>query len=188
MTQRFLDEVDPPLSELTLDSNHLELAQSSALQQGAENLLTKAIDALAEDDAARADRLVRRALGLPFDDYEECTPAWWQAYMLLFLLITDELEDGPDDEAWLDAALQVEAQATGAGRDAVRLALAVIEQDFGLDRAAARRIRERIGTTKPLPSWQDLLPEAPDDATAAILQVLTTFNAYDDALDLPADA
>ena len=82
-------------------SGHVQLAQSSALHQGAENLLTKALDALAKDQPERAQALVRRALRIPFDEYEESSPAWWQAYFMVFMAITDEAEDGPGDY-WVD--------------------------------------------------------------------------------------
>ena len=169
-------------------SGHVQLAQSSALHQGAENLLTKALDALAKDQPERAQALVRRALRIPFDEYEESSPAWWQAYFMVFMAITDEAEDGPGDQAWLDAALQVEEQATGHGRDAVRLCLEVMDHDYELNAGDSRLIRSRIGKPRQLRDWQDLLPEDDDAAVTAILQVLAAYNAYDDALDAACDS
>ncbi len=151
------------------------------MQEGAENLLVKALDALDAGDGATAETRVRRALHLPFDDYEEVTPGWWRAYMLLFTAIVDEWEDG-EGEDWLDAALAAEAQAEGFGRIALRSALNVIDHDYELDRDASRRIRARLGGVQPLVDWQDLLPEGDEATVAAILQVLAAYNAFDDAL------
>ncbi|MFZ0159539.1 MAG: hypothetical protein WAL50_10965 [Kineosporiaceae bacterium] len=164
-----------------LASNHGRLAQSSALQEGAESLLVKALDALDAGDRATAEQRVRRALRLPFDDYEEVTPAWWRAYMLLFAAIVEEWEDG-EGEDWLDAALAAEEQLEVFGRHAVRSTLTVLEADYELDRDASRRIRAHLGGVQPLIDWQDLLPEGDEAPVAAILQVLAAYNAYDDAL------
>lgn len=188
MSMRFLDDVERPLDDVAVTSNHLRLAESSGLHAGAENLLLKAIDALGATDEARAEALVRRAARLPFDDYEQMAPAWWQAYMLLFSSITDELEDGPGDDDWLTAALAVDDTAVEYGRAAVRLALAVIDADFPITHDQGRRIRSRIGERRARQDWQAMIPEGEDAVTAAILQVLAAFTAYDDALDDLADS
>jgi len=189
MTERWLDDVDRPLDGVALASNHTRLAQSSALQEGAENLLVKALSALDAGDRSKAEAMVRRALSLPFDDYEESTPAWWRAYMLLFTSVADEVEDAAgDDEVWLDAALAAEGQVDGFGRQALRSALSVIDHDYELDRSASRRIRARLGGVQPLRDWQEFLPEGDDAAVTAILQVLAAFRAYDDALDAVVDS
>jgi hypothetical protein len=189
MTERWLNDVDRPFDGVAMASNHVRLAQSSALQESAENLLVKALSALDTGDHARAEAMVRRALSLPFDDYEESTPAWWRAYMLLFSSIADELEDAAgEDAAWLDAALAADEQVDGFGRRALWSALSVIDHDYELDRSASRRIRARLGGVQPLHDWQDLLPEGDEAIVPAILQVLAAFNAYDDALDAVSDS
>lgn len=187
MTQS-LDSLDLSVSPLRVASNHLRLAQSSALHEAAENLLDKALRALLDDDATRAEAFVRRALRLPYDDYEECTPAWWRAYMMLFTSITDELEEGPEGEGWLDAALTIEQDGEEYGRRAVQSALSVLVEDYQLSAHENRRIRARLRDAEPRREWQDLLPDDQDDAVTAILQVLAAFNAYDDALEALADS
>lgn len=184
MSDHRLDDVDRPLDDVALASRHTRLAQSSALHEGAENLLVKALDALDSGDRATAEARVRRVLRLPFDDYEGVTPGWWRAYMLLFTAIVDELEDAEDaDQTWLDAALTAEGQVDEFGRHALRSALNVIDHDYTLDPGESRRIRALLGGAQPLVDWQGLLPECEQAATSAILQVLAAYNAYDDALD-----
>lgn len=160
--------------------------ESRRLQASAENLLGKAFIALGRGDQERTERLVTRALALPFDDHEQVHPAWWAAHTFLYSLLAHEVETSPDDEhAWLDAAAAVlSLQAVlspqqGAGGRALRGMLGTLTHTGELTVGEARRCGELSrGVTED--EWWD----APvTDVTAeAVLDVLRVADAYVAAL------
>ncbi|GAB3446459.1 hypothetical protein GCM10027517_28750 [Phycicoccus ginsengisoli] len=108
VAQWLAQESDRGLGSADLFKHRALAPFSRAGQEAAGNLLSKAADALARDDTPRAERLVARALDLPYDEAEEAVPAAWQAHMVLYMAVSDALEGSePDDELWLDAALLV---------------------------------------------------------------------------------
>ena len=113
--------------------------------EGAANLLTKALAATEAGDVERANRLVTRACGFPWDDRTEHHPGAAAANQLLFDRITDALEmSEEDDERWLDAALALYASSTGVAREVVASTLLEVRRDnlgvYDITRAESDRI------------------------------------------------
>jgi hypothetical protein len=91
-----------------------ELGRSFALHDAADNLISKALDALSNGDEQRALRLVGRALKVPYDEHNGYVPGVWTAYMMLHGVISADLADSePGDHAWLDTAEAVPAEPRG---------------------------------------------------------------------------
>jgi len=144
------EQADRPLGDALLASGRTLAPFSQALGHGAENLLVKAIDALEAQDEDRATALVRRAVGLPFDEHEEVVPAAAAAHLMLFNLVTDVMEDSPDDdERWLDAALGILSDSDGPARLDVRDVLVAIAQDYDLTQNERRRLTAGIRGVEP---------------------------------------
>lgn len=155
---------------------------SVASLTAADNLLTKAAAALDSGDPARAERMIDRAVALPFDEFEERIPALVAAGMMLFDLVTDILEGcEPGDSLWLDVALDV-LHAPGPGRPHLAHVLAVIAHDYHVEPKEHRRLTAAITEVAPAPSPWDLRmpPEKTKEIVFAILQVT---RAYEVALE-----
>jgi len=150
--------------------------ESRRLQASAENLLGKAFVALGRGDQERADRLVARALALPFDDHEQVHPAWWAAHTFLDSLLAHEVETSPGEEhAWLDAAAAVLPAQQGAGGRALRGVLGTLTHTEELTAGENRRCRELSrGATEDV--WWDA--PAVDVTAEAVLDVLRIADAY----------
>ncbi|WP_328291458.1 hypothetical protein OG218_01620 [Kineococcus sp. NBC_00420] len=151
--------------------------ESRRLQASAENLLGKAFIALGCGDQ---ERLVTRALALPFDDHEQVHPTWWAAHTFLYSLLAHEVETLPDDEhAWLDAAAAVLSPQQGAGGRALRGVLNTLTHTGELSVGEARRCGELSrGVTEDV--WWDA-PVA-EVTVEAVLDVLRVADAYVAAL------
>jgi hypothetical protein len=94
--------------EMARQSGRLLNARFTAQITGAQNLLTKAIRALAAEDPDRAEALIQRAAQMPYDEREQDSPGVRAASVLVYSLISDQFENSePDDLAWLDVVLQV---------------------------------------------------------------------------------
>lgn len=161
-------------------SSAAERDGSVAGQMGATNLLMKAVAAIEVGDRDRSTQLVARALALPFDSFEQCVPAVVAAEMLLFNLMTDELEDS-DDEGWLDAAVDVLDEVSEAAATDVKHILALIGDEYLLNRYEARRVRQvLVGHLEPM-EVRDIVAGATALAPR-ILALLEAFSAYRRAL------
>jgi hypothetical protein len=113
---------------------------------GAENLLKKAVRSRASGDARRAERLIRPAARMPYDEREAGSPGVRAASMLVPGLISGQFEpSGFDDPAWLDAPLTVHGVLDSTGQAEV----ASVAHGFVLQQAFSttspvekRRIRQ----------------------------------------------
>jgi hypothetical protein len=136
-------------TELSRQSGRVLNEFSHAQIFGAENLLTKAMRALASGDAQRAEQLIRRAAQSPYDPREAGSPGVRAASMVVFRLLSDQLEASEvDDATWLDVALEVHPRLDPTGRAEV----ASMVHGFVLQRAffdvsdvEKRRIRRAFG-------------------------------------------
>ncbi len=177
------EQADRPLGDAQLASGRTLAPFSHALGLGAENLLVKAIDALAAQDEDRATALVRRAVGLPFDEHEEVAPAAMAAHHLLFNLVTDVMEDSPDDdERWLDAALAVIDGPDRFARLDMRDVLTAIAQDYDLTRSERRRLRGGIRDVEAAPELVDLLDLTQEELAERVMAILGACRSYADAV------
>ncbi len=182
------EQADRPLGDAQLASGRTLAPFSRALGLGAENLLVKAVDALEAQDDDRATALVRRAVGLPFDEHEEVAPAAAAAHLMLFNLVTDVMEDSPDDdERWLDAALGVIDGPVQTARLDMRDVLTAIAQDYDLTRSERRRLQSGIRDVKPAPELIDLVDLTRDELAERVMAILGACRTYADAVDA-ADA
>lgn len=177
-------DADQPLDGVRHASGHAMSAVSFGLHAAAENLLIKALRAAEAGDLERAGAYVTRAVRLDFDDHEQVHPARQQAQMLLFDSVTDALEGcETGDDRWLDAALAVLPDCEERARAELLGVLAVVDQDWQLERAESRRIRTTLGGLTPTLDLDDTrsVPEA--EQVRVILQVLGAVSAYRDAFD-----
>lgn len=178
------EQADRPLGDALLASGRTLAPFSQALGLGAENLLVKAIDALEAQDEDRATALVRRAVGLPFDEHEEVVPAAAAAHLMLFNLVTDVMEDSPDDdERWLDAALGILSDSDGPARLDVRDVLVAIAQDYDLTQNERRRLTAGIRGVEPGPELIDRKDLPPEEFEVRVAAIVRACRAYVDALD-----
>ncbi len=155
MSDPFPVVVDPvygmraEFGEMARQSGRMLNARHHAQITGAENLLTKAIRALAAGDDQRAERLMQRAAQMPYDDREEEFPGVGAASMLVYLLISDQLEAcGEEDATWLDVVLRVYPGLDSLGRAQVASVVhgfVLQEAFFTVSAAERRRIRQAFG-------------------------------------------
>ena len=130
---------------------------SEGAAAAADNLVSKALDALKNDDRDRADRLLVRAARLPYDEHEEGFPGLDALSLGLFCLVTDECEASePDDDGWLRAAFTALPELDDVGSRALLNVLRVVDQDYRLPVRESARIRRAVP--------RDLT--APDDVAA----------------------
>jgi hypothetical protein len=107
----------------------------------AENLQEKVLTALARGDDERRERLLARMAELPVEPQLEVRPAVWIAHHMLFMHITDDLEDcGEGDESWLEPVLRVLEAASPFGRRILAGVLAPILQDYNVTARERRRV------------------------------------------------
>lgn len=157
---------------------------SQAQQAAAENLLRKALRALVSGDDDRALKYVTRAVALPFDDHEQVRPAAWQAHMMLFDGVVDELEESAEgDQSWLDGALQVLHEVPAPGRVEMRHVLQDCADDYDLEPAELHRIRAALKAVPAEPKLADQ-PDLSDEVLQErVMEVLRVYLAYIDALE-----
>ena len=103
--------------------------------------------------------------------------------MLLFMFVTDTLEQTPEgDSSWLDAAVGAITAHDGWGRSEMRHTLLAIRQDYDLGRSERRTIDQ---VTAAVPERAEL----PDtrlgatDLAAAVTSVLQVLHTYRSVLD-----
>lgn len=169
---------DQPFGDVEMISGRTLQPFSIAGQQAARNLLDKAIRALEARDVDRARRLVDRAARLPFDDHERMAPAAIEARMSLFIVITDTLEDAPEEDSrWLDAALQVLSTADEWSQGEIRVLLAEILQDFELTPQESARVRKAL---RGAPEHQGLMDQElpPDQLAERVVGLLVQYREY----------
>lgn len=149
----------------------------------AENLLFKARRALFEEDPERAARYVERAVQLPFDDHEEVQPAGHAAHMMLFNLISDELEEADeDDDDWLQAAARVFETADLTLRAELRDVLEDVAGANDLTKSERRYLSKLLADAPPRQAvWDSPLPA--DELRDQVLTILRACEAYQDVLD-----
>jgi hypothetical protein len=164
----------PEVGALARESGQTLNDISNAQITGAENLLVKAMASLATGDTERAEKLIHRVASMPYDSREEESPGIRAALMLVYDLVSDELEDSEHgDTAWLDVALEVYGRVDGAGKSHLASTLNgfVLQPAlFTLDRDEKRRIREVVGDA---PMEADL-GEGPDATVAHRSDVITS--------------
>ena len=130
-----------------------------AQMEAAANLLEKAFNALRDADHDRALRMARRAAALPFDEGEQAQPGAYQAHMMMFMVVTDELED-VEGEGWLDAALDALVTSPEHGRFTMRDCLVAISEDYDLSPDDLKRIRRSVAHVPSRPSFKSSVSRA----------------------------
>ncbi len=149
-----------PLRDVVIASNLVAQRFSQASAAAAENLLDKALRSLAEGDEVRANVLITRAVSLPFDEHEEVRPGRWAAHMMLYLALSEAVDESyEDDDTWFDAAL---AGWDEAGRDVVvefASSMASLRSEEALTPHQLRRLNARLAP--------GLHEEEADEVTAA---------------------
>ena len=135
--------------ELARQSGRMLNARHHAQITGAENLLTKATRALGSGDAERAEQLMQRAAQMPYDEREEESPGVGAASMLVYHLVSEQLEASEyDDTTWLDVVLEVHPGLDALGRAQVASLVhgfVLQEAFFTVSAAEKRRIRQAFG-------------------------------------------
>lgn len=182
MQDRWMRDKDKGLGRIAATSGRFRNRMSSALLDGARNLLDKAMIALEQDDPERAARFITRAASMPWDDHEELFPGVMGASMLMYTEVEEALQGSDEgDEEWLDAALAVLEQAEGIGRDALASTVngfEIQEDVFDLSARERRRIRSAVGSA-PLDLLSDMSPDTPvDERITTIESVVRTSLAY----------
>ncbi|MEH0108999.1 hypothetical protein V6N00_04610 [Tersicoccus sp. MR15.9] len=163
-------------------SNHTIGPYSQALAIGAMNLMSKAVAA----DGAERERLVDRALALPFDEHDQTYPAAMAAHMQLFMAVTDRLEESDDDEndeCWLDGATAVLRYSSAESRAEMHHVLEAIDHDYELDRPTRIRVRLMLeNSSRSLdPGWVEITACPRDELRERVLAVLAAANDYEEA-------
>lgn len=173
---------DTPFGDVDSVSGRTLQSFSVAGQRASSNLLTKAILALDDGNLERARTYVDRAVRLPYDKHEQFHPAAAESHMMLFCLVTDELEVADEDDSrWLDAAVAVLTTADEAGRCTMRDVLLAIDHDYHLGRAERAAVRSATASVPDRAEMRDLeLP--PAEMTDSVLSVLAACTDYRDAL------
>jgi len=154
VTDDFLSEYDPAYGKrpefaaLIRESAPQAGDRSMARLTGAENLLAKAMVALAAGDGDRAEKLIRRTAEMAYDEHEEDWPGISGASLLVHDLVVDEFEASEfGDSRWLEVALDVHGRADGPAR--AELASTIhgfaAPDDPDVSRAERRRIQQEVG-------------------------------------------
>ena len=170
--------VDGPFGDLELASGRTLQPFSIAGQRAAANLLTKAIRALDNDEPDRARGYVDRAVRLRYDRHEDAHPGAMEAHMMLFCLVTDELEAAAEDDSrWLDAAIAAQSSASEAARCTMRDVLVAIDHDYHISRTERAALRSATADVPDRPELRDL-DLAPDEMGDCVMAVLDVCRAY----------
>ncbi len=181
MTDPFLSAFDPgyglreEFAALARQSGRLLNERAHAQVVGAENLLRKAIHALASGDAERAERLIHRVAQMPFDPREQASPGVAAAALIVDSTISDEFEAREEnDTTWLDVALEVYPRLDPLGQAEVASVVhGFVLQDviYTVSAVEHRRIRRAFGDA-PLNADLGDVAEATVEQRAAIIRSL----------------
>lgn len=174
-----------PLVEATRESGRTRQLLGSGPQMAADNLVRKAVTALAGGDRGRALRYLARAAQLPYDDFEERAPVAISAGMTLYSAISDAEEaSAVDDTRWLDAALAALGTADHRGRVEIRSVLDAIPESVQLVPDTQRRLDAAVAALPDEPGIIDLEmdPATTGEADLAehvmsILEVVVAFES-----------
>ena len=159
-------------------------AATATIRQGAaeaaRNLLEKALRALDDGDHDRVAALVDRALALPYDEGEQAVPAAFEAHMMLFTSVVDELELA-DDASWLDAAIAALHRADELAVADFRSILQVVLDEYDIDRSERRRLATLLKATPQGVTLEQVAPGY-ERVRDHIVAVLAACLAYDEEL------
>lgn len=192
MTVPFSSGLDPArgqrneFGELARQSGRLLNELSNAQVAGAENLLTKAIRALASGDAKRAGQLIRRAAQMAYDTREAGSPGVRAATMMVYDVISGQFEvSEPVDMTWLDVALDVHPGLDSTGRAEVASVVhgfVLQEAFFDVSAVEKRRIQEAFGDAPLEPELGDgpnsSLEQRQDIIRSLIMAAMALSDAY----------
>jgi hypothetical protein len=191
VTDTSLSEFDPgyglrrEFAAMARQHGRLLNERSHAQIKGAQNLLTKAVRALASGDTQRAEQLVQRAAQMPYDAREAGSPGVHGASMLVYLRISDQFEaSAADDPSWLDAPLHVHPDLDPVGQAEVASVVhGLVLQGtlFAVSPAEKRLIQKAFGGA-PLNADLGDAPEATVEQRRDIIRSLVrTALALDEA-------
>ncbi|HJQ07007.1 MAG TPA: hypothetical protein VJ872_16280 [Nocardioides sp.] len=167
-----------PFGDTVLAAGRTLQPFSRASHQIASNLLGKAVRAVQGGDREKARRYVERAARLPFDGHEEELPLAGEAHMMLFNLITDELEESDaGDSAWLHAAVEVLVSSDEAVRCEVRDVLTIVEKEYELTRPERLTLRAAIADVPARPELRELAVDG-DELVEIALSLIDGCLAY----------
>ncbi len=180
LDRSFAKRADGPFGDLELASGRTLQPFSIAGQRAAANLLTKAIRALDNDEPERARAYVDRAVRLPYDRHEDSHPAAMEVQVMLFCLVTDELEAADEDDSrWLDAAIAAQASATETARCTMRDVLAAIDHDYNISRAERAALRSATSAIPDRLGLRDLAL-SPGELGECLMETLAVCRDYRD--------
>jgi hypothetical protein len=172
--------------ELARQSGRLLNELSHAQIAGAQNLLTKALRALASGDAKRAEQLIERAAQASYDTREAGSPGVRAATVLLYSLISDQFEASEaDDMTWLDVAIDVHPRLDPTGRAQVASVVhgfVLQEAFFDVSAVEKRRIQQTFSDAPLEPELGDgpssTLEQRQDIIRSLILATMALGEAY----------
>lgn len=137
-------------------------AASVAALLAADNLFDKVVAALERGDGQEARRLATRTADRPFDDHEGVWPGPAAAHHAIFMLVTDTVEEWPDDDdTWVDALAEVLSQVSGRQLGEIRHLAGVLHHDallLGVHEREASRLRVLAGGADPLAMPSEVVP------------------------------
>ena len=155
-------------------------AQSFASFDAATIRFVRAVEALVGDDTDGADRWIRRAAQMPYDD-ERIHPGLAAATMGLFDLVHRAMEaSGPTEPAWLRAAERVVADEADGTPHLLRT-LQDVAEDFPPERTDARLLRALLRDEQPAPSLFNAAGLDADNVAALLWEVARVAVAYGNA-------
>jgi hypothetical protein len=166
------------LGDIQLKSNLTARRIEQTPYLAARNLLTKAL--LRVDDRKRAEQYVDRALQLPFDEHEGVHPAVHETHMLLYIAITDEIEDADEsDSLWLDAALTTMDRCGPLARENLCEILHLVTGEYVLEPGERRKLRDALAGTKKTDVVLSRSGGDPAAQACAIIEVLEAIVAFE---------
>ncbi|GAB3256177.1 hypothetical protein [Kineosporia babensis] len=145
------DLPERPLGPALRSSGQQLSEQSAASFDAAENLLTKALDRLGKGQDEAALKLVERAVGLPYDEFERIHPALnWLELEIHSRLETQVEASRKDDLTWVEQVEVLVAGTSGTPQIMLRAGLYALLLDFGFPPAQERRLQALIGDESQL--------------------------------------
>lgn len=140
-----------------------EQAASMAGLIAAGNLFEKVVGALALGDEEKARRTATLVARRPFDDFEEVWPGPTAARYALFQLVTDTVDELPeDDDTWVAVLDDIASGVSGRQLDELHHLAAVLHQDadfLGIGEREAGRLKVIAGGADPKVWPGDDVPE-----------------------------